>query len=52
MCGRPLPMFGDDERRERDFVLPAGAPPGDDDAFWEGAAPASRYGQRAGGSLD
>jgi DNA replication protein DnaC len=53
MCGRPLPMFGEDERRDRDFVLPAGAPPGgDDDAFWEGAEPASRYGQRAGGSLD
>ncbi|HET9736852.1 MAG TPA: ATP-binding protein [Solirubrobacteraceae bacterium] len=53
MCGRPLPMFGEDERRDRDFVLPAGAGGGDDeDAFWEGAAPASRYGRRGGGSLD
>ncbi len=51
MCGRPLPMFGEDERRDRDFVLPAGAPAGEDeDAFWEGGAPASRYGRRAGGA--
>ena len=47
MCGRPLPMFGEDERREGDFVLPAGAPSEEDgDTFWEGGAPASRYGQR------
>ena len=53
MCGRPLPMFGEDERRDRDFVLPAGAASDDEeDAFWEGAPPASPYGRRAGGSLD
>jgi DNA replication protein DnaC len=43
ICGDPLPMWGDDRRRERSFVLPAA--PADDDAFWEGATP-SPYGHR------
>jgi DNA replication protein DnaC len=49
MCGQPLPMFGDDQRRDREFVLPAGAPPAggpEDDAFWEGGSP-PRYGRRS-----
>jgi DNA replication protein DnaC len=46
ICGDPLPMWGDDHRRERSFVLPAA--PADEDAFWEGAAP-SPYGRRPGG---
>jgi DNA replication protein DnaC len=48
MCGQPLPMFGDDQRRDREFVLPAGAPPAgdrEDEAFWEGGSP-PRYGRR------
>jgi DNA replication protein DnaC len=62
MCGRPLPMFGQDWRREQDFELPAAdrraaeradpphtEPDLADDAFWEGAAEPSRYGTpRAG----
>jgi DNA replication protein DnaC len=44
MCGQPLGMFGGDERRDRDFVMPV-ATATDDEAFWEGAAP-PRYGQR------
>jgi DNA replication protein DnaC len=47
MCGEPLPMFGDDQRRERDYRAYAGAhaaPAEDEDAFWEGAAP-PRYGR-------
>jgi DNA replication protein DnaC len=44
MCGQPLPMFGDDQRRE--FVMPAPAAAAvDEDAFWEGGTP-SRYGRR------
>jgi DNA replication protein DnaC len=45
MCGQPLPMFGDDQRREHDYVVPAAAG-ADEDAIWEGAAPSS-YGRRA-----
>jgi DNA replication protein DnaC len=44
ICGDPLPMWGDDKRREREFVMPA-APSADDDTVWEGASP-SRYGRR------
>jgi DNA replication protein DnaC len=44
MCGQPLPMFGDDRRREHDFVMPVAAAP-DEDAFWEGGSP-SPYGRR------
>jgi DNA replication protein DnaC len=45
MCGEPLPMFGDDQRRERDYRAYAGAhPPADEDTFWEGASP-PRYGR-------
>ena len=50
ICGDPLPMWGDDKRRGRDFVMPA-APSVDEDAMWEGATP-SRYGRRASGSVD
>ena len=35
ICGDPLPMWGDDKRRERAFVMPA-PPSADEDAFWEG----------------
>jgi DNA replication protein DnaC len=48
MCGEPLPMFGDDQRREQDYrayTVRHTAPP-DDDAMWEGAGPPSRYGRR------
>jgi DNA replication protein DnaC len=57
MCGEPLPMFGDDQRRERDYRAYAGsqasaADPAvgeDEDAFWEGADDGPRYGTpRAG----
>jgi DNA replication protein DnaC len=64
MCGEPLPMFGDDQRREHDYRAYAGSrrsggdagsrqlgddARADDDAFWEGAADAPRYGTpRAG----
>jgi DNA replication protein DnaC len=43
ICGDPLPMWGDDKRRERAFVMPA-APAADEDAFWEGGSP-PRYGR-------
>ncbi len=43
ICGDPLPMWGEDERRGRDFVLPS-APAEDEDAFWEGGA-RSQYGR-------
>jgi DNA replication protein DnaC len=43
ICGDPLPMWGEDHRRDRDFVLPA-EPAADEDAEWEGAAP-SPYGR-------
>jgi DNA replication protein DnaC len=45
MCGEPLPMFGEDQRREHDYraYASAHAVP-DEDAFWEGGAP-SRYGR-------
>jgi DNA replication protein DnaC len=46
MCGQPLPMFGDDQRRDREFVLPAGAAAPDEDAFWEGAGDGPQYGRR------
>jgi DNA replication protein DnaC len=46
MCGQPLPMFGTDQRRDREFVLPAGPVVQDDDAFWEGAGDPPRYGRR------
>ena len=48
MCGEPLPMFGDDQRREQDYRAYTGtraAAAADEDAAWEGAA-ASRYGRR------
>jgi DNA replication protein DnaC len=56
MCGEPLPMWGEDQRRERDYRAytgaernpEKGAPRADEDSFWEGAAP-SRYGR---GPLD
>jgi DNA replication protein DnaC len=37
MCGQPLPMFGDDQRRGREFRMPAAATraTGGDDAFGE-----------------
>ena len=53
MCGEPLPMFGDDQRREQDYraytgahapAAAGGAAP-DEDAMWERAGP-SRYGRR------
>jgi DNA replication protein DnaC len=44
MCGRPLPMWGDDRRVPQE-ERPA-APALDEDAFWEGATP-SRYGHRS-----
>jgi DNA replication protein DnaC len=47
ICGDPLPMWGEDHRRDRDFVLPTELP-ADDDAEWEGATP-SPYGH---GPLD
>jgi len=57
MCGQPLPMFGEDQRRGQDIVMPESEPApqprrwGDDDAFWEGADDAPGYGtQRAGAS--
>jgi DNA replication protein DnaC len=52
MCGQPLPMFGDDQRRGREFRLPAAPAPSaapathDDDLFWEGAAGGPQYGRR------
>jgi DNA replication protein DnaC len=46
MCGQPLPMFGADQRRDREFMLPAGTAAPDDDAFWEGAGDPPRYGRR------
>ena len=54
ICGDPLPMWGDDRRRERSYALPAvgdeqAGPGADDDAFWEGASP-SPYGRRAAGN--
>jgi DNA replication protein DnaC len=48
MCGEPLPMFGDDQRREQDYRAYTGAraaPQADEDAAWERPA-ASRYGRR------
>ena len=45
ICGDPLPMWGHDHRRDRDFVLPVAAT-ADHDAEWEGATP-SRYGRRS-----
>ncbi len=47
MCGRPLPMWGDDQRRPDAGHRPAQpAPaPADEDMVWEGAA-VSRYGRR------
>ena len=48
ICGDPLPMWGHDHRRDRDFVLPVAAA-ADEDAEWEGATP-SRYGRLAGGA--
>ena len=50
VCGDPLPMWGDDHRHDRDFVLPAEAAP-DEDTVWEGAA-RSRYGRGPGGLVD
>jgi DNA replication protein DnaC len=46
ICGQPLPVFGADRRLEQKFQMPAAAPPSgeDDDAFWEGAEDAPRYG--------
>jgi DNA replication protein DnaC len=59
MCGSPLPMMGDDQRKPTEYVLPDAAPAPaaargagrwrDDDAFWEhgGAPPAApAYGRR------
>jgi DNA replication protein DnaC len=62
MCGRPLPMMGDDHRKPEDFVLPDAAPsvrgPGrwrNDDAYWEhgdAEGPArSAYGRPRGDSI-
>jgi hypothetical protein len=49
MCGEPLPMFGEDQRRERDYRAYAGSQPEpDEDTEWEAARP-SRYGR---GPLD
>ncbi|MGH2945846.1 MAG: ATP-binding protein [Solirubrobacteraceae bacterium] len=48
MCGEPLPMFGDDQRREQDYRAYTGArttTAPDEDAFWEGAT-TSGYGRR------
>jgi DNA replication protein DnaC len=65
MCGEPLPLFGDDQRREHDYRAYAGSrradatggpgdesgwQQGDDDAFWEGAEDAPRYGTPRAGS--
>jgi DNA replication protein DnaC len=49
MCGEPLPMFGEDQRREQDYRAYASshAAP-DEDAFWEGGA-APRYGRAPSG---
>ena len=47
ICGDPLPMWGDDERRSRAFVLPD-ASPRDEETEWERPAP-SQYGRWAGG---
>jgi DNA replication protein DnaC len=45
MCGEPLPMFGEDQRRERDYRAYAGSQhEPDEDAEWE-AAPPRRYGR-------
>jgi DNA replication protein DnaC len=43
ICGEPLPMWGEDERRGRAFAMPVPAAE-DEDAAWE-AAPPSRYGR-------
>jgi DNA replication protein DnaC len=49
MCGEPLPMFGEDQRLERDYRAYAGSQPEpDEDTEWEAARP-SRYGR---GPLD
>jgi DNA replication protein DnaC len=45
MCGRPLPMFGPDQRTPEEPGPIAPTVP-DEDAFWEGTAPPSRYGRR------
>jgi DNA replication protein DnaC len=44
ICGEPLPMWGDDQRIPQ--PLPVGPPAPDEDAFWEGAEDAPRYGRR------
>jgi DNA replication protein DnaC len=44
ICGEPLPMWGEDERRGRAFAMPVPAP-ADEDAFWEGAQDRPRYGR-------
>jgi DNA replication protein DnaC len=55
MCGQPLPLFGEDQRREQDIHMPVGDPAArrsawaDDDAFWEGADDAPGYGHPQAG---
>jgi DNA replication protein DnaC len=44
ICGKPLPMWGDDQRIPQ--PMPAGAAAPDEDAFWEGAADRPSYGSR------
>ena len=51
MCGDPLPMFGDDQRRETEFRSYAAGTqaPVDEDAEWERAGSAPRYGSADAG---
>jgi DNA replication protein DnaC len=49
MCGQPLPMWGEDQRRGqewRGYEPAAAVRDEDEDAMWEGAGPPSRYGRR------
>jgi DNA replication protein DnaC len=46
MCGQPLPMWGEDQRRAQEWRgYEPGSRTGDEDAFWEGATTSS-YGRR------
>ena len=54
MCGLPLRMAGDDQRILRSFEShsPSESDWRDDDAFWEGAEEAPRYGAPRARPLD
>jgi len=49
MCGEPLPMWGEDNRRNGEIRMPQPAAVADEDAEWERAGSEPRYGSSQAG---